>query len=145
MTRSSRPVVPLSPPKKRVALRILIADDHEVVTRGVAAILSARKEIQVINDAFNGKEAVHKAREANPDLIILDVTMPVLDGFAAARQIKRFLPNVPILFLSMHNGTEVIRQAKAAGAQGYVKKEQAGSTLLKAIDTLSRNKTFFPT
>jgi DNA-binding NarL/FixJ family response regulator len=110
----------------------------------VASILSARKDIQVIDDACDGKEGVQRAREEHPDMIILDVTMPVLDGFGAAKQIRSFLPNVPILFLSMHNGRTVVQQAKDVGAQGYVKKEEAGSTLLKAVDALSRHETFFP-
>ena len=125
-------------------MRILIADDHDVVTRGVASILSARKDIEVINHACNGEEAVRKAHETNPDIVILDITMPVLDGFGAAKQIRSFLPNVPILFLSTHNGPGVIEHAKALGAQGYVKKEQASSALLRAVDALSRNETFFP-
>ena len=124
-------------------MRILVSDDHEVVMRAVASILSARKDIEVIDHAPNGKEAVQKAREENPDLIILDISMPVLDGFGAARQIRSFLPKVPILFLSMHNGRQVEEQAKAVGAQGFLRKDQAARLLLKAVDTLSRNKTYF--
>jgi two-component system nitrate/nitrite response regulator NarL len=126
-------------------MRILIADDHEVVTRGVISILSKRKDVEVVNDAPNGKRAVEKAREAKPDLIILDITMPVLDGFGAARQIRRFLPKVPILFLSMHHGRHVEEQVKSVGAQGFVKKDEAGIVLLKAVDSLLRNETFFRT
>ena len=124
-------------------MRILISDDHEVVTRGVASILSDRKDIEVINHAPNGKKAVQKAREENPDLIILDISMPVLNGFEAARQIRGFLPKVPILFLSMHDGREVEEQAKLAGAQGFVNKGQAANVLLEAVDALSDNKTYF--
>jgi DNA-binding NarL/FixJ family response regulator len=125
-------------------MRILVADDHEVVTRGVAAILTARMDIEVCDDAINGKQAVEKARQLNPDMIIMDVSMPVLDGFGAARQIKSFLPNVPILFLSMLDGRQVIEQAKSAGGQGYVRKEEAATVLLEAVDALSRNQDFFP-
>lgn len=125
-------------------LRILIADDHEVVMRGVSSLLSSRKDINVINDAFNGKQAVEKAREENPDLIILDISMPVLDGFGAAKQIRSFLPTVPILFLSMHNGTDVIEKARSVGAQGFVRKDEAGRVLLQAVDTLLKRQTFFP-
>ena len=125
-------------------MRILIADDHEIVTRGVASILQRRKDIEVCDNAPNGQEAVEKAREFQPDIIILDVSMPVLDGFAAAKEIRRFLPSVPILFLSMFNNWQVIEQVKAAGAQGFVAKEDAANTLLKAVDTLSHNETFFP-
>jgi DNA-binding NarL/FixJ family response regulator len=124
-------------------LRILIADDHEVVTQGVSSILSARKDIEICDDAPDGREAVRKARQVSPDLIILDISMPVLDGFDAARQIRSFLPQVPILFLSMHDGHQVEEQVRAVGAQGFVRKDQAATELLRAVDALSRNKTFF--
>ena len=125
-------------------MRILIADDHEVVTRGVAAILHARKDIDVFDEAPNGEEAVARARELKPDMIILDISMPVLNGFAAATQIRRFLPDVPILFLSTHNSRQVVEQAKVVGAQGFVSKQEAGDRLLEAVDALSQNLTFFP-
>ena len=125
-------------------MRILIADDHEVVTRGVAAILHQRDNIEVCDDAPNGEEAVEKARKLNPDIIILDITMPVLNGFAAATQIRRFLPDVPILFLSTHGGRQVVEQVKAVGAQGFVSKQEAADRLLEAVDALSHNHTFFP-
>ena len=125
-------------------MRILVVDDHDVVTRGVAAILSSRKDIEVCDHAFDGKQGVEMARELNPDLIIMDITMPVLDGFGAAKQIRSFLPKVPILFLSMHNGAQLVHQAKAVGAQGFVRKDHASATLLQAVDLLSKNQTFFP-
>jgi DNA-binding NarL/FixJ family response regulator len=130
-------------PEMKVCVRILIADDHDLVTRGLTSILSTRKDVEVIDDAPDGKEAVRKARQEHPDLIIMDISMPVLDGFGAARQIRSFLPKVPILFLSMHAGPYVQEQAKSVGAQGFVNKDQAATELLKAVDTLSRNKTFF--
>jgi DNA-binding NarL/FixJ family response regulator len=124
-------------------MRILIADDHEIVTRGVSSILSTRKDIEVIDDAPDGQEAVRRAQQVNPDLIIMDINMPVLDGFGAARQIRSFLPKVPILFLSMYEGRQIEEQAKAVGGQGFVKKDQAANVLLEAVDTLSKKKTFF--
>jgi len=122
-----------------------VADDHEVVTRGVSSILSARKDVEVIDDAQDGRKAIEKAREANPDLIILDITMPVLDGFSAAKEIREFLPKVPILFLSMHEGRHIEEQAKSVGAQGFVRKAEAGADLLNAVDCVLRNETFFRT
>jgi DNA-binding NarL/FixJ family response regulator len=124
-------------------LRILVVDDHDIVTKGITAILHSRG-IHVIDDARNGREAVNKARETNPDLIIMDIAMPVLDGFGAAKQIRGFLPNVPILFMSMYSGHQALEQAKAVGAQGFVAKEEAANTLLKAVDAVSKNETFFP-
>jgi DNA-binding NarL/FixJ family response regulator len=125
-------------------LRILIADDHEIVRKGICSILESRKNIDICGEASNGQDAVEKASQLNPDLIILDVTMPNLDGFAAARQIRTFLPEVPILILSMHAGPSVVREAQQAGAQGFVSKSEAGHVLLKAVDAVLQGQTFFP-
>jgi len=125
-------------------LRILIADDHEAVRKGVCAILSSRTDVEVCGEAENGKETIEKANALKPDLIILDITMPVLSGFEAAREIRRTLPKVPILILSMHESNQLIGEAKKIGVQGYVTKTQVGSTLLDAVDKLLRHETFFP-
>jgi two-component system response regulator NreC len=126
-------------------LRILVADDHETVRKGVCSILESRKSIEICGEAANGQDAIEKASELNPDLIILDVTMPGLDGFAAARQIRTFLPEVPILMLSMHEGPSLASEAQRSGAQGFVSKSDAGDVLLKAVEIVLRGKTFFPT
>jgi DNA-binding NarL/FixJ family response regulator len=125
-------------------LRILIADDHEAVRKGVCAILSSREDIEICGEAENGKEAVEQAIKLRPDLIILDITMPILSGFEAAREIRKALPDSPILILSMHESTQLIEEAKKIGVQGYVTKTQVGATLLSAVEALLRNETFFP-
>jgi DNA-binding NarL/FixJ family response regulator len=125
-------------------LRILIADDHEAVRKGVCAILGSRVDVEVCGEAENGKEAIEKANALKPDLIILDITMPVLSGFDAAREIRKTLPHVPILILSMHESNQLVEEAKKIGVQGFVTKTQVGSTLLLGVDTLLRNQTFFP-
>jgi DNA-binding NarL/FixJ family response regulator len=124
-------------------MRILIADDHEAVRKGVCFILSSRPDLEICAEAKNGQEALDLAREIKPDLIILDITMPVMDGMTAAREIKRFLPEVPILMFSMHNSPAAIREAQLLGVQGFLTKSQAAGMLLKAIDALADNKTFF--
>jgi DNA-binding NarL/FixJ family response regulator len=124
-------------------LRILIADDHEVVRKGVCSLLESRADLKVCGEATNGQEAVDLARQLDPDLVVLDVTMPVLDGFSAARKIKQLLPAIPILMLSMHAGLEMVRAAKAAGAQGFVTKTDVAGTLLKAVDVVLQGETFF--
>src|ERR1700684_2611072 len=86
--------------EKPASLRILVADDHESVRKGVCVILGTRADIEVCGEAANGREAIDKAQELKPDLIILDITMPVLSGIDAAEMIRKTLPNVPILFLS---------------------------------------------
>lgn len=125
-------------------MRVLIADDHEVVRKGVCFLLGARGELNTYMESTNGEEAVHKALLLNPDLIILDIGMPVLDGLSAATQIKRILPNIPILMLSMHRGQEMARASRLAGAQGFITKSDAAGSLLKAVDALLQKQTFFP-
>jgi DNA-binding NarL/FixJ family response regulator len=124
-------------------LRILIADDHETVRKGVCAILMAHENIKICGEAANGEEAVQMAFELKPDLIVLDLSMPVLDGFSAAKQIRKALPSVPILILSMQNGQRVAREAQLAGAQGFISKSEAGQVLLEAIRALMNGQTFF--
>jgi DNA-binding NarL/FixJ family response regulator len=130
--------------EKQVSLRILVADDHESVRRGVCVILGTRGDIEVCGEACNGQEAIDKAQELKPDLVILDITMPVLSGIDAAEEIRRTLPHVPILFLSMHQGRQIIAEAKSIGVRGYVRKSDAAATLLNAVDALLRNERFFP-
>ncbi|HEY1471585.1 MAG TPA: response regulator transcription factor [Candidatus Acidoferrum sp.] len=125
-------------------MRILIADDHEVVRKGVCNILESRLDVEAPIEARDGKEAVEKARELNPDLVILDVAMPVLDGFSAAERIKKALPSVPILMFSMHDGPEVVQASKLVQAQGFVTKSEDASVLLNAVDALLRGENFFP-
>ena len=125
-------------------MRCLLVDDHESVRMGVTAILSSRPDIEVCGEASNGKEAVDKARELKPDLIILDVNMPVLDGIHSAKEIRTFLPDVPILFFSMHDGVYLVHEAKMAGVQGLVSKTDARATLLDAVDALAKKQTYFP-
>jgi DNA-binding NarL/FixJ family response regulator len=125
-------------------MRCLLVDDHESVRVGVTAILSSRPDIQVCGEASNGKEAIEKARELKPDLIILDVIMPVLDGINSAKEIRTFLPDVPILFFSMHDGVYLVHEAKMAGVQGFVSKTEARATLLDAIDALAKKENYFP-
>ena len=125
-------------------MRILLVDDHAVVRKGVCAILSSREDIQVCGEAENGKEALEKAVELKPDLIILDITMPVLSGFDASIRIRNTLPHIPILILSMHDSQTVLQACRRAGAQGYVSKGKAGEILLRAVDLLVRGETFYP-
>jgi DNA-binding NarL/FixJ family response regulator len=125
-------------------VRILIVDDHEAVRKGIRAILRSRPDLEVCGEAINGEEAVAKAEELKPDLIILDVTMPVLDGFGAAREIRKRMSEVPILFYSMNDGRAVMESARAVGANGFITKSEAGGVLLKAVGALSNKETFFP-
>jgi DNA-binding NarL/FixJ family response regulator len=126
-------------------VRIVVADDQEVVRKRVVATLMSRGDLEVCAEASNGKEAVQKAKELNPDLVILDITMPELNGLDAARQIRSFAPNLPILILSVHKSRQVVEEAKKIGVRGYVTKGDAIQKLLLAVDTVLKDETFFPT
>ena len=125
-------------------VRILVADDHEAVRKGVCAILAIRLDIEVCGEAANGQEAIAKAHSLKPDLVILDITMPILNGLDAARVIRLTLPELPILLLTMHDGKHAIEDAKKIGIDGFVCKSEASATLLAAVDAVLRNQPFFP-
>ena len=109
------------------------------------SILLSRPDIEVCGEACDGKEAVDRALELKPDIIVLDLTMPVMGGFAAAAELLRRLPEIPILFYSIHDGSYLIAEAKRLGVQGFVSKSRISETLLEAIDSLVvRKATFFP-
>jgi DNA-binding NarL/FixJ family response regulator len=125
------------------SMRIVVVDDHEIVRKGVCAVLGTRTGIEVCAEASNGEEAVQETVRTQPDIVIMDITMPVLDGLSATREIKKLMPEIPILVLSAHDGPEIIRAAKNAGAQGFVRKIEVVAVLLKAVDALSDGQTFF--
>ena len=124
-------------------VRILVVDDHETVRKGIVMILSSRIRIGECGEAADGLEAIEKARELEPDLIVLDITMPKLGGFEAAREIRRRYPDMPILFLSMHEGRHIVESAKSIPVQGFVMKNQVGQILVDAVGALLRGQTFF--
>jgi DNA-binding NarL/FixJ family response regulator len=125
-------------------IRVLIADDHDIVRKGIRTILSS-SNIEICGEACNGSEAVGKALELQPDLVILDLTMPVMGGFEAAIELSRLLPRIPVLFYSIYEGAALIREAQRIGARGFVSKNRVCETLLKAVDVLVIQKgTFFP-
>jgi two-component system, NarL family, nitrate/nitrite response regulator NarL len=126
-------------------VRILVVDDHPVVRKGVCSVLAQREDIAVCAQASDGREALRQAMELVPDLVILDVSMPNVDGLAAAKLIKAAVPEVRILMLSVHDGPQIIRAAQAAGADGFLPKTEVGETLLEAVDMLGQGGTFFPT
>jgi DNA-binding NarL/FixJ family response regulator len=126
------------------AWRILIADDHETVRKGICTILSSRPNLELCGEASNGLEAIAKAQELEPDLIVLDITMPRLGGFEAAREIRKLYHEMPILFLSMHDGKQLVEAAKSIPAQGFVSKNQLAQTLVDAVEEVLKGRTFFP-
>ena len=123
--------------------RILIADDHEITRRGMRSLLESHRDV-VVCEAQNGAEAVEKTKEMNPDLVILDVSMPVLDGFSAARQIKNVFPLTPILLFSLYRTNAFVEAAQKIGVSGYIAKTEAAQTLLEAVEAALNNQTYFP-
>ena len=137
------PIHTIQPHAPSRALRVLIADDYEAVRVGVCAVLGSRVDIDVCAQAKNGEEAVEKSIQLRPDLIILDISMPGIRGVEAARQIRVFFPDVPIMFFTMHNTPQLFAMAKSVGAQGFVTKDQMAVKLLQAVDALRNKETFF--
>lgn len=122
---------------------ILIADDHDVVRRGLRALLETQPKWKVVSEVTNGREAVEKATELCPDIAILDIGMPKLNGIDAAALIFKATPKTRILMLTMHAAEELIQKTLTAGARGYVLKSDAERDLIAAVEALLHNKTFF--
>jgi DNA-binding NarL/FixJ family response regulator len=126
-------------------LRILIADDHEVARRGIRAVLESHPGWEVCGEAKDGRETVELAGKLNPDIILLDIGMPNLNGLEAARQILAISPDAAILILTMHDSDHVVREVLRAGARGFLLKSDAGRDLVAAVEALQRQRTFFTT
>jgi len=124
-------------------LRILIADDHDLMRRGLKTLIELHPNWQVCDEANTGREAVTKAEQSKPDIVILDISMPELNGIEAARNIRRLSPNTEILILSAHYSDQLIRDILEAGARGYLMKSDSDRDLVSALDRLANHKPFF--
>ena len=122
--------------------RVLVVEDHEPFRRFVCSMLEKRTELQVIGEASDGLEAVRKAEELQPDLILLDVGLPALNGIEAAQRIRKLSPESKILFVSQETSTDVVQEALSFGALGYVAKTNAGIELLAAVEAVSQGRRF---
>jgi DNA-binding NarL/FixJ family response regulator len=129
-------------PKSAKKLRILVADDHELVRRGIGGLLRTRPGWKVVGLAASGGEAVEKARKLKPDIVIVDVAMPDLDGIQATREIRRANPNTEVVVLTMHESDQMVRRVLDAGARGYVLKSDLAAQLPKAVKTVAARKLF---
>lgn len=123
-------------------LRILVADDHQVVRTGLRTLLESKAGWQVCAEAANGREAVEKAGQLQPDVAVLDIGMPLLNGVEATRQIRKVSPQTEILILTMHDSEHMIQGVLDAGAHGYMLKDDADRNLLAAVDSLRRHKPY---
>jgi two-component system, NarL family, response regulator NreC len=124
-------------------LRILLADDHTIVRQGIRKILEERPDWEVVAEAGDGREAVRQALELKPDIAVLDIGMPMLNGIEATAQITRRAPDVKVVILSMHPNEAYITRALQAGAKGYLLKDSADVDLVRALTLVSQGKSFF--
>ena len=123
-------------------LRILVADDHHVVRTGLRALLESKKGWEVCAEASNGREAVEKAGKLKPDVAVLDIGMPLLNGVEATRQIRKLSPKTEILILTMHDSELLVQEVLGAGAHGYILKDDADRNLIAAVDALRCHKPY---
>jgi DNA-binding NarL/FixJ family response regulator len=125
------------------SITVLLVEDHTIVREGLRALLKAEEDIEVVGEAENGRQAVAFASKLCPDVIVMDVAMPLLNGLEAARQIRQHTPSTRILVLSAHDDPAYVKQAVAIGASGYLVKQAAAEMLPQAIRKVHGGKTFF--
>jgi DNA-binding NarL/FixJ family response regulator len=123
-------------------VRVLVVDDYEAFRRFICSTLVKDSRIEIVGEASDGLDAVHKAEELRPDLIVLDVGLPKQNGIEAARQIGKLVPESKILFLSLESSADVVKEALSVGARGYVAKARAGTELLAAVEAVIQGKLF---
>ena len=123
-------------------IRILVVDDHAILRDGIRALLSLHNDFEIVGEASEGKEAIEKARELSPDVIIMDIAMPGMDGLEATRRIRKKSPRVKVLVLTQHDNREYVVSAIKAGATGYVPKRALGSELVSAIRAVYKGDSF---
>lgn len=126
-----------------MTVRILVADDHPVVRHGLRTLLGSRADWEIIDEAQDGIEAVELTERLKPDVVILDVTMPRMDGLEACRRIRKNVPTSKVLIVTQHDSAQMMREAMRAGAIGYVVKSDAARDLLAAVEAVSQHR-FFP-
>lgn len=127
--------------KRRI--KLLLVDDHPIVRHGISNCLAQQEHITIVGEASDGVEAIRKANELLPDMILMDIEMPLMNGFAATELLRLELPNVKVLILSMHRNSNYVLRIIQSGARGYVLKEASLEELMHAIETVNSDKTFF--
>lgn len=123
-------------------IRLLVADDHKIFRQGIKKLLEEEADLQVVGEAADGRDAVKKATELKPDLVLMDIAMANLNGLEATKQIKKVLPETKIIMVTMHKNEEYILQSFQAGASGYILKEGAVEELVHAIRSIHQDKSF---
>lgn len=124
-------------------IKVLLADDHTVVRQGLRALLAVEEDMDIVGEAENGRLAIQLCRKLNPDVAVIDIAMPVLNGLEATRQITRSMPGIKVLILSSYSDDEYVQQVTEAGAVGYLVKQTAANDLIKAIREAQKGNAFF--
>jgi len=124
-------------------ISVLLVEDHNVVRQGLRSLLTAEDDVQVVGEARNGRDAIQLVKKLRPEVVVMDIAMPLLNGVEATRQILRLFPAMKVLILSAHSEDEYVEQATEAGAAGYVLKESAANVLVKAIRDVHRGGRYF--
>jgi two-component system, NarL family, response regulator NreC len=132
----------LNPPGKPKPIRVLLADDHKVVAQGFRLILSRHPDVEVVGEAYSGREAVEAAIKIEPDVVVLDIAMPDINGVEATRQILRDVPRTRVVILTMHKDAVYVREALRAGAKGYLLKESIDGELVAAVRAVARGDAY---
>ena len=127
--------------KKRI--KLLLVDDHPVVRKGISSCLSAHEHLQIVGEAANGEEAVAKTRELMPDIVLMDIDMPEMNWLAVTELLRKEIPKVKVLILSMHSNSEYVMRIIQSGASGYVLKEAPTEELVRAIEIVNSGESFF--
>lgn len=132
-----------SSPNTRKPIRVLLADDHPVVRKGLSSCLAQASNVVVVGEAIDGQDALRKAKQLAPDVVLMDIDMPLLNGLTAADILRKENPAVKVLILSMHNDSEYVMRILQSGARGYVLKQAPTEELFKAIETIYSGETYF--
>jgi len=124
-------------------IKLLVVDDHPVVRRGISACLAKQEHLQIVGEAGDGREAVRKARELQPDILLMDINMPQMSGLAVTELLRRELPKIKVLILSMHGNTDYVLRILQSGARGYILKDAPPDELTRAIETVNAGEAYF--
>jgi DNA-binding NarL/FixJ family response regulator len=132
----------VSPRSPMITARILLVDDHEIIRKGLRSVVEARKDWEIVGEATTGRDAVKKVEELKPNVVVMDISMPELNGLEAVRQIVKIAPRTEVLVLTMHESEDLVREVLEAGARGYLLKSDASRQLISAIEALRVHKPF---
>jgi len=124
-------------------IKLLLVDDHPIVRKGISSCLARQERLTIVGEAADGIEAVRKAKELSPDIILMDIDMPHMNGLAVTEVLRREMPNIKVLILSMHSNTDYVLRIIQSGARGYILKEASTEELVKAIETVESGEAFF--